>query len=102
MATPLDLSTGRDTDGAPILRAVGELDLSNVDRFAAAVAEARSSASADRVVVDLSEVEYLDSGAINVLFDNVDAIEVIVHRNLVAVLKISGFSDLGSVRLTSA
>jgi anti-anti-sigma regulatory factor len=101
MATPLDLRTDRGSDGASVLRAVGELDLSNVERFAAAIAENRSSADS-RLVVDLSAVEDPDSGAISVLFDNTDHIEVVVNRNLMAVLKISGFSDVAAVRLASA
>jgi anti-anti-sigma factor len=101
MATPLDLRTERGGDGAPVLHAVGELDLSNVERFAAAIAEHRSPADS-RLVVDLSAVAYLDSGAINVLFDNTDHIEVVVNPNLMAVLKISGFSDVAAVRLASA
>ncbi|OBF21533.1 STAS domain-containing protein [Mycobacterium sp. ACS4331] len=99
MATPLTLCTRQLPDGTPVLQAVGELDLSNIAAFGAAVAQTRATAPRDtRVTLDLSEVTYLDSGAINVLFDHVDAVDIVVHRDLIAVLKISGLSDLGSVR----
>ena len=49
------------------------------------------------VTVDLSGVEYLDSGAISVLFANADQIHVIANPILMPVLKISGLADVASV-----
>ncbi|EUA05636.1 hypothetical protein I547_2243 [Mycobacterium kansasii 824] len=40
MTTPLTLSTERRSDGTPVLIAVGEIDMSNVDAFASALREA--------------------------------------------------------------
>ena len=52
MATPLDVGTERRPDGTTVLVAVGELDMSNVAVFGAAIA-----AAAD---VGLQNLEYLD------------------------------------------
>ena len=49
------------------------------------------------MTVDLSAVEYLDSGGINVLFTHADHIRVIVKPLLIPVLKISGLSELTTV-----
>jgi hypothetical protein len=37
MATPLELSTRRSLDGTPVVTAVGEIDMSNADRFSDAL-----------------------------------------------------------------
>ena len=46
MATPLELSTRHDGDGTLVVSAVGEIDMSNVDQFRAALAAAAAGASA--------------------------------------------------------
>ena len=48
MATPLSLSTDRREDGASVLTAAGEIDLSNIDAFAAALDDACTAASRAR------------------------------------------------------
>lgn len=55
MTTPLTLSTERRGDGRPVLIAVGEIDMSNVDAFASALREAVGAG--DTLTVDLSAVE---------------------------------------------
>jgi anti-anti-sigma factor len=98
MATRLSISTDRREDGAPVVTAAGEIDLTNIDAFAAALddacTEAREGATA---TVDLSGVEYLDSGGINVLFAHANDIHVIANPILMPVLKISGLTDVASV-----
>ncbi len=80
MVTPLSLTTDSGDDGSLVLKATGELDLSNVDAFSEAVAEARAAASDLQLRVDLSDVDYLDSGgAISVLFAHANAIQVVVN-----------------------
>ena len=53
--------------GALIGQVVGELDMSNSEAVGTAVTETMSPGT-DNVVLDLSEVEYLDSAGIYVIF----------------------------------
>ena len=66
MATSLDLSTRRDADGVPVVTAVGEIDMSNADRFRDTLGQAAGDGG--RLVVDLTGVEYLDRAGVHVLF----------------------------------
>ena len=66
MATPLELSTRRSADGIPVVTAVGEIDMSNADRFRDALGLAAPDGG--RFVVDLTGVEYLDSAGVHALF----------------------------------
>ena len=66
MATPLELFTRHDADGIPVVTAAGEIDMSNAARFADALGAAAPNGG--QFAVDLTEVEYLDSAGINVLF----------------------------------
>lgn len=102
MVTPLTLSTDSRDDGSLVLRATGELDLSNVATFAAALTDARASDGDHRLIVDLSGVEYLDSGAISVLFDHAGSIELVVNPILMSVLTISGLTDVVTVKPASS
>jgi anti-sigma B factor antagonist len=96
MATSLELSTRRDPDGTPVVTAIGEIDMSNADRFRAALGEA--VAEGGRLVVDLTRVEYLDSAGVHALFAYTPGLELIASPLLVPVLAISGLSDVTSVR----
>ena len=53
---------------AVVIRLAGELDLYNAEAVRAALAEAASSSPA-RVVVDLSDVDFVDSTALGVLIE---------------------------------
>lgn len=98
MSTPLTLDTVRRSDGKLVLIATGEIDLSNVDAFSQALANATSEAGRrGRIIVDLSGVEYLDSAAINALFARADYIRLIAHPVLMPSLTISGLSELVTV-----
>jgi anti-anti-sigma factor len=97
MATPLSLDTARREDGTVALVAAGEIDLSNVATFAHALTKAITQNADKPVTVDLSAVEYLDSGAINVLFNSAEQVQVIANPLLLPVLKVSGLADLTSV-----
>lgn len=99
MATPLSVSTSRRDDGTAVLAVTGELDMSNIDVFKAAIADAVTPASRDGGVlkIDLTGVEYLDSTAIDVLFGHADRIRLIVNPILMPVLKISGLANVTSV-----
>lgn len=96
-ATPLSIQTS-ERDGTRVLTATGEIDLSNISDFAGALSSAGTDGS--ELVVDLSGVQYLDSGAINVLFANADRLRVIANPILMPVLRISGLTQIASVEAT--
>ena len=99
MATPLTVNTDRGPHGSLRVVATGEIDLSNIDDFVDALNTA-TAGTRGPVTVDLSTVRYLDSRAINALFDHadkVDGLHVIVHPLLVRVLTISGLNKVATV-----
>lgn len=98
MGTPLDLRTERRPDGTTVLAAIGELDMSNVAVFGDAVAAARAAVDGATLLVDLGGVDYLDSGAINILFEHAEAIELVVNPILLPVLTVSGLAGVTAVR----
>jgi anti-anti-sigma factor len=103
MATPLRLSTDCRDDGQMVLRAAGELDLSNIATFSEALGGAvRAGVDGHPLRVDLSAVDYLDSGAINVLFEHADNIDLVVNPILLPVLTVSGLADVVPVKPASA
>jgi anti-sigma B factor antagonist len=55
-------------DGAVVVRLAGELDLYNADEVRAALAETIERAP-DRIVVDMTDVEFIDSTALGVLIE---------------------------------
>ncbi|MCV7279951.1 STAS domain-containing protein [Mycolicibacterium flavescens] len=96
MATSVEVHTGRADDGTLLLRVAGELDLSNVEAFTEAIAAARDS---DAVVVDFSGIEYLDSGAINALFEHAGRIRrIVANPILMPVLTVSGLTQVADVQ----
>ncbi|GIE86013.1 STAS domain-containing protein [Actinoplanes regularis] len=97
MTTALMLTTSRDSDGAPVLTAAGEIDMSNAETFAAALAAAVRPESRP-LVVDLTAVEYLDSAGLAALFQHADRIEVVAGSLLTPLLTVSGLTDLTVVR----
>jgi anti-anti-sigma factor len=94
MATPLSIDTQERGDGTRVLTATGEIDLSNVEEFSGALAEAGTDGA---LVVDLTGVLYLDSGAINVLFANAGRFRLIANSVLMPVLRISGLTQVTTV-----
>jgi anti-anti-sigma factor len=57
---------GPDEAGVPIIKLVGEIDLSNVDSVRATIDATVSSAPA-RIIFDLSALDFLDSSGIALL-----------------------------------
>lgn len=96
MPTPLTLNTAR-RDGRTELIAAGEIDLSNVGDFQAAMdaALAEKADSTEQLVVDLAAVEYVDSAAMNVLSARAaDIHKLIVHPLLMSTFTVSGLTEL--------
>ncbi|GAA2702074.1 STAS domain-containing protein [Actinoplanes palleronii] len=96
MTTALTLTTGNDSAGAPVLTAVGEIDMSNAETFAAALHGAVTPAGR-ALLVDLTAVEYLDSAGLAALFRHADRIEVLTGPLLAPLLAVSGLADLTTV-----
>lgn len=96
MTTSLTFSSSRRQDGAPVLSATGEIDMSNCAEFAAALDGALGQA-AGNVIIDLTRVEYLDSAALSVLLTRTDRIELLAGTLLAPVLTISGLGDLTTI-----
>ena len=94
MTTPLSLDTGRRADDSVVLTVTGEIDLSNVASFDLALEEAIAHTGGDVVTVDLTAVQYLDSGAINALFSHADNIRVVTNTLLLPVLTVSGLTKV--------
>lgn len=92
MTTPLTLTPERGPDGTVVLKAVGEIDMTNSDILAEAIQD-----TPGRVVVDLSGVEYIDSAGLSVLFIHAERIEVVVPSVLASVVAFSGLSTMTTV-----
>lgn len=95
MSTPLSLHTGRHRDGRPIVSARGEIDITNLAQFVAVLEAALSDDG--QVIVDLTEVEYLDSGAINAMFRHAERLHLIANPVLIPALEISGLTTLSTL-----
>ncbi|MFI0502421.1 STAS domain-containing protein [Streptomyces albogriseolus] len=93
MTTTLTLAPGRGPDGTARLAVGGEIDMSNAGRLAEAL-----DSCPGPLVVDLTEVEYLDSAGLSVLFAHADRLELIVPPLLEPVLTVSGLAGLVPVR----
>jgi anti-anti-sigma regulatory factor len=98
MPTPLTVGTDRSKDGKLKIVASGEIDLSNIKVFTGALDDAAGGGGGGGITVDLSEVEYLYSGAINALFTHADHIDLIIaNRFLIPALTVSGLTELATV-----
>jgi anti-anti-sigma factor len=102
MVTPLTVSADRHDDGTPLLVAAGEIDLSNIETFTRALTTVIASAdgAGERVTVDLTAVDYLDSAAIGALCvhaDQAPGMRLLANPYLIPVLRISGVDQLATV-----
>ncbi len=94
LAMTVDMSQQR-----PVVTAVGEIDMANVDEFEESMAHAATGASA--ITVDVSGIRYCDSAAIRALF----AIAATTALNLVVsqtgpiktLLNITGLAHIATV-----
>lgn len=92
MTSPLTLTPGQGPDGATRLKVAGEIDMSNIGALAAAIETADGP-----LLIDLTDVGYLDSAGLSVLFTHADRIEIVATPLLAPVLTISGLTDLTTV-----
>lgn len=97
MSTPLTVRIDRAADGRLVLFAAGEIDASNVADFAEAL-DAGTNGDSDTLTVDLSEVEYLDSAAINALAPHAETLQIIANPVLLRVLTVSGLAELARIQ----
>jgi anti-sigma B factor antagonist len=95
MSTELTFDRARTADGELVLRAAGEIDMSNASRFAEALAEA---AADGRFTLDLTRVDYLDSAGLAALFPHVDEVRLLAGPVLGPVLTIAGLADVTTIR----
>ncbi|MFI0897580.1 STAS domain-containing protein [Streptomyces sp. NPDC020983] len=96
MTTPISLSFRTRPDGAVVLSAAGEVDMSNCAELAAA-ADRALGLGPGPLVVDLSAVEYLDSAGLNELLVRANRIEIVAPALLGPVLTICGLTELTTV-----
>lgn len=95
MSTPLSVHSEHDADGGLVLRAVGEVDASNVADFAKALQDGLNGNGV--LTVDLSAVDYLDSAGINALVPHAESLHIIANPILMRVLRVSGLEDLATI-----
>lgn len=91
MTTPLELST-RHADGATVLAAVGEIDMSNAARFRDALGQV--DAGGGGCLVDLTGVGYLDSAGLTVLLYYAPRIKIVATAMLAPVLAVTGLDPI--------
>ncbi|WP_089917977.1 STAS domain-containing protein [Lentzea albida] len=91
--TPLTLTTTTDPQGRPVLKVAGEIDLSNTESFEKALAGTKGP-----VVIDLTEVHYIDSAGMSVLFAHAERVEVVATSLLTPLLEMSGLTSMATVR----
>ena len=65
-AAPFDYEVSEDSDGCPLIKLRGELDMTTAPRLEAAVGSIIATHPA-RLVIDASELEFADSSAIALL-----------------------------------
>lgn len=96
MTETLTLGTTRGDDGQLVLTATGEIDMSNIGVFSQALIDATTEAapSGRCLTVDLAAVEYLDSAAINALYNVEAPIHLIANPLLMRSLTVSGLAEL--------
>ena len=98
MSTALTITTGHRPGGDLILTAIGEIDMSNADAFAAALSDARQNAGNTPFTVDLTRVEYLDSAGLAALFPHLEHVQLLATRLLGPVLTIAGLDELTTIQ----
>lgn len=101
MSEQFRLNAGK-AEQPPVVTATGEIDLANVERFAA-VLDAAAAGNAT-ITVDLSRVSYCDSAALRALFAvaTTTKLQLLVpaHGPITTLLGISGLDRVATVTVT--
>jgi anti-sigma B factor antagonist len=79
-AAILDVDTSVDARGVPTIRLAGDLDISNVKDLDAAVASVTADPP-DRLVIDVSDLRFMDSAGIAVLLRVAARVPTVQLRN---------------------
>jgi anti-anti-sigma factor len=92
--------TTASASGAVTVTAIGEIDLATAGQFRDTLA--RAGADRDRLTIDLTAVDYLDSAGIRVLDDFAasHALEILVQPGgvVIVTLNVSGLVDVVTIR----
>lgn len=85
-AVPMSFDVAEGPDRSVIVRVAGELDITNIDALAAAVAPALERRP-HRLIVDVHELHFADSSAIALLVQWAAAVQEIELRDAPALLR---------------
>lgn len=99
MPAPFSTSLHEAPGGGRVLVLIGEIDMSNVEQFRAALAAAVSGAGS--ATIDLTKVEYLDSSGLTSMFSYTadNDLRIIASSLLARVLRASGLAEVASVTI---
>ncbi len=91
------IEAGSDAGGATVLSVSGQLDISNAGTLEQAVAHA-TAAHPDRLVFDLSGLEFMDSAGISVIVRAASVVDQVSLRNPSPIVRrlidITGLADV--------
>ncbi len=87
--------TAREDVRPPVLAVGGEIDMANAGQFRAALADL--TARHDRVEIDLTAVRYLDSAAINVIYDHLRRVSRVLVAPDSVISRALGIAGLGDL-----
>lgn len=93
MPTPLTATSSRRADGTAVLTVTGEIDISNSSE----IARTLDDTAGERLLVDLTGVDYLDSAGLTVLLTHAHHIELVAAPLLDPVLTVCGLTELTTV-----
>ena len=100
-AAILSVRTGSDDSGSPLIKLVGDLDISSVDELRVAV-EAATATTPQRLTFDLSGLRFMDSAGISVLLGaarDIPAVALLEPQAAVRrVIELTGLGQILEVR----
>ncbi len=95
------LEEGHDASGAPVVRLIGEIDISNADEIAAELDAVAREGS--QLVIDLAGLEFMDSSGIAMLLRAAARVDTLELRNpsstVRRIIECTGLTEI--LRITS-